>query len=104
MFRDILKKISRIFYWLIILISTAYLLGLMIVNSHLTSLDLNPFSWGEESTGLTAPLFIWLGLFFVLGLGSGGLFVWIRQRKYRKKAWKAVAEEEEYHYNDLNNQ
>jgi uncharacterized integral membrane protein len=61
------------------------LVALAVVNRKPVMLGLNPFD-SSSSSGIEAPLFLFLLGAFALGLVIGGLATWLGQRKWRKAA------------------
>ncbi|WP_370931468.1 hypothetical protein [Bartonella sp. DGB1] len=90
MFKQTLIKVSNFFYWLIIILLTVLFITLMVLNSQSITLYYNPFAFSNDQQGLTAPLFIWLILSFIVGIIIGGIIVWFQQKKYRKLAWETL--------------
>lgn len=70
---------------LIILIPVAIIAVLfMVANRTMVTLTLNPFRSGDAALSFTAPFFIWLFVFLIIGVIIGGVATWATQYKYRK--------------------
>lgn len=95
MFRTAIAKIFNFLSWIVLIALGGSFISLMVINSQMTPIHFNPLSWGADKSGtFVAPLFIWLGLFFIVGLLVGGATVWLKQRKYRKTAWEEIDKNE----------
>ncbi|WP_273753949.1 lipopolysaccharide assembly protein LapA domain-containing protein [Bartonella sp. MM73XJBT.G] len=84
--------IKRIILTSIGVIITAFLVVFIVANRQMVPLTLDPFRENSESFTYHAPLFIWLFIFFGLGVLLGNLIRWFSYHKCKKALKKSKAE------------
>lgn len=84
--------IKRILFAIILLIPTALLLAFIVANRQMVTLTLDPFQTNSENFTYHAPFFIWLFIFFGLGILLGSLINWFAYHKCKKALKKNKAE------------
>ncbi|WP_336278696.1 LapA family protein [Bartonella sp. CB175] len=71
---------------------TILLIAFIIANRQMVVLTVDPFRTGSESLTYQAPLFIWLFIFFGLGILLSGIIHWFTCHKCRKNLKESKAE------------
>ncbi|WP_455466090.1 lipopolysaccharide assembly protein LapA domain-containing protein [Bartonella sp. B39] len=84
--------IKRVLLTIALLIPTALLLAFILANRQMVTLTLDPFRIHSENFTYHAPFFIWLFIFFGLGILLGSLINWFAYRKCKKALKKSKAE------------
>lgn len=84
--------IKRILLTSISVILTAFLVVFTVANRQIVPLTLDPFRENSESFTYHAPLFIWLFIFFGVGILLGNLIRWFSYHKCKKALKKSEAE------------
>ncbi|WP_208442057.1 lipopolysaccharide assembly protein LapA domain-containing protein [Bartonella raoultii] len=84
--------IKRIFFAIILLIPTGFLLAFIVANRQMVTLTLDPFQTNSENFTYHAPFFIWLFIFFGLGILLGNLINWFAYHKCKKALKKSKTE------------
>ncbi|WP_336293755.1 lipopolysaccharide assembly protein LapA domain-containing protein [Bartonella sp. CB169] len=77
---------------IILAIPTFFLVAFIVANRQMVTLTLDPFQISSENFTYQAPLFIWLFIFFGLGIFFGGLIYWPAYYKCKKALKKSKAE------------
>ncbi|MBB5073753.1 uncharacterized protein HemY [Bartonella callosciuri] len=75
-----------------LVIPTAFLVAFMVANSQMVMLTLDPFRISSESFTYRAPFFIWLLIFFALGVLLGTFINWLAYHKCKKALKQSKAE------------
>ncbi|WP_019219246.1 lipopolysaccharide assembly protein LapA domain-containing protein [Bartonella florencae] len=83
---------KHILFAIILVIPTAFLVAFILANRQMVTLTLDPFQTNSENFTYHAPFFIWLFIFFGLGILLGGLNNWFTYHKCKKKLKKSKAE------------
>ncbi len=84
--------LKRILFAIILLIPTGLLLAFIVANRQMVTLTLDPFQTNSENFTYNAPFFIWLFIFFGLGILLGSLSNWFAYHKCKKALKKSKAE------------
>lgn len=63
-----------------------------VANREIVSISFDPFSISNPAYALRLPMFILIFLLTILGVVIGGFAAWLRQRKWRRSARTAEAE------------
>ncbi|WP_019220941.1 LapA family protein [Bartonella senegalensis] len=71
---------------------TALLIAFIIANRQIVTLTLDPFRINSENFTYQAPLFIWLFIFFGLGILLSSIMHWFTCHKYKKALKESKAE------------
>ncbi len=87
-----IMTIKRFFLAIILVILTAFLLAFIVTNRQIVTLTLDPFRISSGNFTYHAPLFIWLFIFFGLGILLGSLTNWRAYHKCKKNLKKSKAE------------
>ncbi|VEJ44610.1 lipopolysaccharide assembly protein LapA domain-containing protein [Bartonella vinsonii] len=88
--------IKRILSAAALVIFTVFLVAFVLVNRQMVALTLVPFRINSGSFTYHAPFFIWLFLFFGLGLLLGSFIYWFAYHKCKKALKKSNAELEKF--------
>ncbi|MGF7157001.1 LapA family protein [Bartonella heixiaziensis] len=83
---------KRILLAIILVPITAILIAFIIANRQMVTLTLDPFRINSGSFIYQAPLFIWLFIFFGLGILLGSLISWFAYHKCKKALRESKAE------------
>ncbi|WP_336287615.1 MULTISPECIES: LapA family protein [unclassified Bartonella] len=83
---------KRILLAIILVPPTVLLIAFIIANRQMVTLTLDPFRTNSESFTYQAPLFIWLFIFFGLGILLGSIINWFACHKCRKALKESKAE------------
>ncbi|GAA5096591.1 lipopolysaccharide assembly protein LapA domain-containing protein [Bartonella acomydis] len=83
---------KRIFFAIILAIPTAILVAFIVANRQTVTLTLDLFQTNSENFTYHAPLFIWLFIFWGIGILLGGLSNWFAYHKCKKALKKSKAE------------
>lgn len=83
---------KRIFWTIVLLFPTAFLIAFIIANRQMVTLTLDPFQTKLEHFSYQAPLFVWLFIFLGLGILLGSLINWFSYHKCQKALKKNKAE------------
>lgn len=84
--------IKRILLVIIVVILTAFLLVFIVANRQMVTLTFDPFRISSGNFTYRAPFFIWLFIFFGLGILLGFLINWFSYHKCKKVLKKSKAE------------
>ncbi|QLC52066.1 LapA family protein [Bartonella alsatica] len=84
--------IKRIIFAIVLMIPTVLLVAFIVANRQMVTLTLDLFQTNSESFTYHAPFFVWLFLFFSLGILLGGLINWLAYYKCKKALKKSNAE------------
>ncbi|AQX28607.1 MULTISPECIES: LapA family protein [unclassified Bartonella] len=84
--------IKRILLAVILVPITAFLIGFIVANRQEVILTLNPLQKNSEYFTYQAPLFVWLFIFFCLGILLSSITNWFAQHKNRKTLKERKAE------------
>ncbi|WP_455479422.1 LapA family protein [Bartonella sp. B23] len=84
--------IKRILLTGALLIPTAILLAFILANRQMVTLTLDPFQTNSENFTYHAPFFMWLFIFFGLGVLLGSLINWFAYHKCKKALKKCKTE------------
>ncbi|WP_317992504.1 LapA family protein [Bartonella gliris] len=83
---------KRILLAIILVPITALLIAFIVANRQIVTLTLDPFRISSENFIYQAPLFIWLFIFFGLGVLLGSIINWFAYRKCKKALKESKAE------------
>ncbi|EJF76511.1 LapA family protein [Bartonella birtlesii] len=83
---------KRILFIIILVIPTALLVAFIVANRQMVTLTLDLFQTNSENFTYHAPFFIWLFIFFGLGVLLGSLSNWFAYHKCKKALKKSNAE------------
>ncbi|ALE03275.1 LapA family protein [Bartonella ancashensis] len=83
---------KRILLTIILAPFTAFVIAFAVDNRQMVTLTFNPFKINLEDSIYQAPLFVWLFIFFGLGLLIGSSICWFTQHRYRKALKKSKNE------------
>ncbi|GAA5104427.1 LapA family protein [Bartonella jaculi] len=75
---------KRILLAIILVPITALLIAFIVANRQIVTLTLDPFRISSENFIYQAPLFIWLFVFFALGILLGRIINWCAYHKCKK--------------------
>lgn len=81
--------IKRVFLVIIAAILTVFLVAFIVANHQMVTLTLDPFQTNSKKFTYNAPFFIWLFIFFSLGILLGNLinrFAYHKCKKALKKS------------------
>jgi uncharacterized integral membrane protein len=84
--------IRRIVNWLILAPVAVLAVILAVANRTPVSVSLDPFARAASTFSFQVPLFAVVFLSMILGVVIGGIAVWWRQGRYRKRARQAEAD------------
>ncbi|WP_455481990.1 LapA family protein [Bartonella sp. B35(2025)] len=83
---------KRILLAIILIPPTVLLVAFILANRQMVTLTLDPFQTSFESFTYKAPLFIWLFIFFGLGVLLGSIINWFAYHRCKKKLKESRAE------------
>ncbi|WP_041583134.1 LapA family protein [Bartonella australis] len=84
--------VRRIFSVVVLALLTIFLVALIIANRQMVTLTLDPFQINPENFTYRAPFFIWIFVFFSLGVLLSSMMSWFAQRRYRRALKESKAE------------
>lgn len=83
---------KRIILAIVLVTITVLLIAFIIANRQIVTLTLDPFRINSENFTYQAPLFIWLFIFFGIGILLSSIIHWFTCRKYKKALKESKAE------------
>ena len=84
--------IRRVLNWLVLAPVAVLAVILAVANRTPVTVSLDPFSRGLSVASFTVPLFAVVFLSIILGVVIGGVAVWWKQGRYRKRCRQAESE------------
>lgn len=83
------------FVWLLVMIPVAIvLIALSVANRAAVPFTIDPFTPGNPSLTISAPMFMFLFASLIAGLLLGAFITWVAQGRHRQRARRAAAEVE----------
>lgn len=83
----------RRFFWIIVMIPLAIILiALSVANRNVVPFTIDPFTPGNPTLTISAPLFMYLFASLASGLIIGSVITWLAQGRHRANARRAAAE------------